>query len=364
MPTIRDVARLAGVAPITVSRVINDSGYSSQETRRRVQAAIQELHYVPNSLARSLRSRQTGMLALVLTDITNPFFTTVARGVEDAASDGGFNLILCNTDESEAEQARYVQALLEKQVDGILIVPAHDRADDILAIQRQGVPVVVLDRRLPGLSDANTIGASRIGAADPIGADIVRCDSEGGAYALARLLLDLGHRCMTILSGPADVSTAADRVAGFCRGMAEGGCSPTVLYGEFTIDSGHALTQQVLTAAERPTALFAANNFLAIGALKALAEAGVPVPGEMSLVGFDDLPPSLVVEPFLTVASQPAYEMGRRATELLLARLAGAATGEHREIVLPTQLILRRSTRRLEVAATTAKPACAGCSGV
>jgi LacI family transcriptional regulator len=347
MPNIRDVARLAGVAPITVSRVINNSGYFSEETRRRVHAAIQELHYVPNSLARSLRSRQTGMLALVLTDITNPFFTTMARGVEDVASDGGFNLILCNTDESEAEQARYVRALLEKQVDGILIVPAHDRADDIRIIQRQGVPVVVLDRRLPGL-DAGDAGG--------IAADVVRCDSEGGAYGLARLLLDLGHRRITILSGPADVSTAADRVAGFCRAMAEAGCSATVLYGEFTIESGHALARQILAGSERPTALFAANNFLAIGALKALAEAGVDVPREMSLVGFDDLPPSLVVDPILTVASQPAYEMGRRGTELLLERLAGTATDEQREIVLPTQLIVRRSTQPPDVAANSTKP--------
>src|SRR5512147_1393980 len=121
MPTIRDVAKLAGVAPITVSRVINHNGYFTEETRERVQDAINQLGYLPNKLARSLRLRKTSMLALVLTDITNPFWTTVARGVEDAASDGGFNLILCNTDESEAEQARYVQALLEKQVDGILM---------------------------------------------------------------------------------------------------------------------------------------------------------------------------------------------------------------------------------------------------
>lgn len=330
MPNIRDVARLAGVAPITVSRVVNNSGYFSEETRQRVLAAIRELNYVPNHLARSLRSRQTGMIALIVTDITNPFWTTVARGVEDAASDAGFNLILCNTDESEAKQRRYVQALLEKQVDGILLVPAHNRADDIEAIRRQSVTVVVLDRRLARVP-----------------ADVVRCDSEEGAYQLTRRLLDVGHRRIALLTGPADVTTAADRAAGFCRALGEAGiapCAETTLYGEFTIESGQALARQALASQPRPSALFAANNFLAIGALKALAEAGLAVPADMSVVGFDDLPTALVVEPVLTVAAQPAYEMGRRATELLVERLAGAAADAYREIVLPTQIIERRST--------------------
>ena len=176
MPTIRDVARLAGVAPITVSRVINQSGYIREETEERVKAAIAQLGYVPNSLARSLRSRQTSMLALVLTDITNPFWTTLARGVEDAASDAGFNLILCNTDESVEEQERYIHVLLQKQVDGILLVPAHTQPESIQFIQRQKVPVVILDRGVPGAH-----------------ADVVRCDSVGGAYQLTRLLVSLGH---------------------------------------------------------------------------------------------------------------------------------------------------------------------------
>jgi LacI family transcriptional regulator len=338
MPTIREVAGLAGVAPITVSRVINNAGYVSAETRHRVEEAIRQSGYVPNTLARSFRWKQTGMLALVLTDITNPFWTTVARGVEDAASDAGLNLILCNTDESASKQDRYLQALAQKQVDGVLLVPVGSAVEPIRFMQRQEVPVVVLDRRLP----------------EPI-ADVVRCDSEQAAYRLVWLLLNLGHRRIALLNGPAGVSTAADRLAGYRRALAEAGLGPEadiVYYGAFTVASGHDMACQALagppdapaTAPLRPTACFAANNFIAIGALKALAEAGLVVPGDMAVVGFDDLPPALVVDPFLTVAVQPAYEMGRKATELLLARMSAQSPPAFCEIVLPAEIVERRST--------------------
>jgi LacI family transcriptional regulator len=327
MPTIRDVAKRAGVAPITVSRVINNSGYVSKETREHVEAAIAELGYVPNILARSLRSKKTHTLALVLTDITNPFWTTVARGVEDAANDGGFSVILCNTDESEIEQAKYLTVLLQKRVDGILLVPARSTAEPVELIQKQGVPVVVLDRRVPHGQ-----------------VDVVRGDSEGGAYWLVRLLLTLGHRRIAILAGPQTVSTAVDRVAGYRRALAEASLDASVeliYYGEYTQRGGYEMVQQALTTTPWPTALFAANNFIAIGALKALRDAGLRVPEDMALVCFDDLP---AIDPFLTVAAQPAYEMGQRATELLLARLSGQTPQEYQEIVLPTEMIVRSSS--------------------
>jgi len=330
MPTIRDVAERAGVSPITVSRVINNSGYVSQETRSRVEAAIAELQYVPNSLARSLRFKRTHTLALVLTDITNPFWTTVARGVEDAASQCGFNVILCNTDENEAKQSEYLNVLLQKQVDGFLLVPARSTPDPIVLIQSQKVPTVVLDRQVPGAQ-----------------VDIVRGDSEGGAYQLVRLLLSLGHRRIAMLSGPVSISTAADRVTGYHRALHEVGLeaqAELICYGEYTQESGYQMAQKALSLTPRPTALFAANNFIAIGALRALREVGMRVPEDMALVSFDDIPPAFVIEPFLTVAAQPAYEMGHRATELLLARLSGQAPPECQEIVLPTEIIVRRSS--------------------
>ncbi len=329
MPNIRDVAKLAGVAPITVSRVINNSGYITNETRQRVLEAIDRLGYVPNSLARSLRSRKTRMLALLLTDITNPFWTTVARGVEDAASDAGFSVILCNTDESETEQERYLRIILEKQVDGVLLVPVRDPVEPVCAIRAQQVPVVVLDRRVPANLET----------------DVVRSDSEGGAYNLANLLISLGHRRIAILTGPHGVSTAEDRVAGYRRALRDAGLDwELVLYGDFSLDSGYQLACQALKSEPRPTAYFAGNNFLAIGAFRALRDAGLKVPEQVALVGFDDLPEALMIDPFLTVAIQPAYEMGYKATELLLARLSSLGPEDSQEIVLPVEIVVRRSS--------------------
>jgi LacI family transcriptional regulator len=329
MPTIKDVARKAGVAPITASRVINQSGYVSDETRRRVEAAIEELGYVPNRVARSLRSKQTHTLALVLTDITNPFWTTVARGVEDVASEAGFSVILCNTDETESKEYDYVRVLLQKQVDGFLLVPAHSAARSVSLILKQAVPLVVLDREV----------------STPV--DNVRCDSEGGAYLLTRHLIDLGHRRIGMLSGPAAVSTAEERVAGYRRALVEAGLGADdrlIIYGAFTQEGGYHMAQQVLALTPSPTALFAANNFIAIGAFKALREAGLRVPEDIALVAFDDLPSAFTLEPFLTVAAQRAYDMGRRATRRLLDHLGAEPPSAPEEIVLPTDLIVRWSS--------------------
>jgi LacI family transcriptional regulator len=330
MSTIREVAERAGVSTMTVSRVINRSGYISQETRARVEMAIAELGYVPNTLARSLRFKQTKTLALVITDITNPFFTTIARGVEDAASDRGFNVIFCNTDESEEEQIRYLTVLVQKRVDGVLLVPACSSAEPVAFLQGHAIPVVVLDRRLPGC-----------------GVDSVRCDSEAGAYQLVKLLLELGHRRIAALSGAEMVSTALERVLGYRRALAEVGLGDDdalVYHRAFTQVGGFEMAQAALRTAPRPTAFFAANNFIAIGAYRALREAGLRVPEDVAMTAFDDLPSALVLEPFFTVAAQPAYEMGQRATQLLLSRLADQTPAERQEIILPIELIVRRSS--------------------
>ena len=330
MPTIRDVAKRAGVAPITVSRVINNSGYVSQEKRDRVETAIAELDYVPNILARSFRSKQTRTIALILTDITNPFWTDVAHGVEDAAREHKFNVILCNTNESESRQVEYVSVLMQKQVDGILLVPARSTPEATGAIQKQGIAVVVLDRQVP---TANV--------------DVVRCDSEGGAYQLVRHVLSLGHRRVAVLTGPKDVSSAQDRVVGYRRAFLDANIDiieDLIFYGKFIQASGYEMAQRALSVTPQPTALFATNNFIAIGAWRALRDAGLRIPEDITLVAFDDLPAGLVVDPFLTVAAQPGYEMGKQATELLLDCLTSDTPKEPQSIVLPTQLIIRHSS--------------------
>jgi LacI family transcriptional regulator len=329
MPTIQDVAKLAGVAPITVSRVINNSGYTSEETRVRVEAAITTLGYIPNTLARGLRSKRTHTLALVMTDITNPFFTQIARGVEDSASRLGYTVIYCNTDESEDKEDKYINILLQKQVDGILLVPACSNSKSVKLLHSNDIPVVLLDRTIP---DVQT--------------DLVRSDSEGGAYQLIKQLIEVGHNSIVTITGPQEVSTSSDRVSGYQRAMAEAGLEnlARVYYGTYMQTSGYELAREASALNPPPTAIFGTNNFISIGVLKALRDIGLSVPEDVSVVGFDDLPPSLVVDPILTVASQPAYAMGAQATELLLKRISGELPEGNQEIILPTELIMRRSS--------------------
>lgn len=333
MANIRDVAALAQVSPITVSRVLNNPEAVSPETRARVRAAIDELGYIPNQIARSLRSNRTNTLALVLTDITNPFWTTVARSVEDTASAQGFNVILCNTDEREDKQDEYLSVLLRKRVDGFLFVPARSEPDAVESIQRQKVPVVVMDRRVPGAA-----------------VDVVRSNSEAGAYGLTRHLIELGHRRIAMLSGPFYVSSAQERVDGYRRALAEAGIPVDehwILEGEFTVKSGYAVATRMLARAELPTALLGANNFIALGAMRAIRETGLRIPDDISVVCVDDIPDWLVGEPFLTVAAQSPYDLGGRATELLLRQIREPGVHAPQEILLSTELIVRRSTAAL-----------------
>lgn len=330
MVTIRDVAKLAGVSPITVSRVVNNSDYVSESTRARVEAAIDELKYVPNMLGPSLRFKQTMTLALVLTDITNPFWTTVARGVEDVAQANGYGIILCNTDESQSKQDQYLDMLLRRRIDGIVLVPAHSAPEPVGMIQKQGIPVVVLDRQIPGIQ-----------------VDIVRADSENGAYQLTDHLLSMGHRRIAVLAGPETVSTAVDRVMGYRRALTAHGLpeeAVAIYWGAFTVESGREMALQALSDHQQLTAFFATNNFIAIGAMQAMREMGLTVPDDIALVTLDDIPAVFTIEPFLTVARQPAREMGRKAAQILLDRLSGQLDGEYQHIVLPTQLIIRASS--------------------
>lgn len=329
MTTIHDVAKCAGVAPITVSRVINNSGYVSRETRQRVEGAIAELGYVPNTLARGLRSKRTNTLALVMTDITNPFFTVIARGVEDTAKKSGYSVIFCNTDESETEEFKYAQILAQKQVDGVILVPAGGNSKTVEFFQSNDIPVVLIDRRVPN-----------------VGCDTVRCDSISGAYKLVKLLLDLGHSRIAAISGPRGVSTAEDRIEGYRNALAEAGLEEVemVYYGTFTVAGGYELAVQIMQNEQPPTALFCANNFITIGVLKAFLDHGIRVPDDVALVGFDDLPVNLIVEPFITVAAQPAYEMGKWGTKLLLDRLTGVAPEQYQQEILPVEIVTRKSS--------------------
>jgi len=331
MATIHDVAKKAGVAPITVSRVINNSGYVSEKLRVKVKTAVDDLGYVPNVLARSLKSKRTNTLALVFTDITNPFFNILARGVEDTAFKAGYNVIYCNTDESQEQEDNYIQLLLQKQVDGILLVPADVNSESIDLIRKQNTPIVVIDRYV---------------AHDDV--DIVRGDSEGGAYQLTKHLIDLGHKRITLLSGPEKVSTSVDRVRGYQRAMEEHGLADYIdyYYGNYSVQSGADLTNQVFSKETKPTAIFGGNNLISNGVITVLNKMNLKVPDDVAVVSFDDIPKNLIPNPFLTAIVQPPYEIGQKATELLLLRIqsGGESPPEYQDIVFPVTLIVRASS--------------------
>jgi len=231
MPTGLDVAKRAGVSPITVSRVINSSSYISAGTKTRVEATIKEIGYGPNTLARGFRSKRTNTLALVVTDITNPYFTLMARGGEDVAGESGYTVFYCNIAESEAKEEKYANILAQRKVDGVLLVPVWGNAKIIKFPESNGVIVVVLDRRVSKLET-----------------DYVRADSVQGAKGLIQLLIGSGHTRIAMITGPRQVSTSMDRVAGSVQAAAEAGLSEygLVFYGAFNPQSGYELTLQAI----------------------------------------------------------------------------------------------------------------------
>ena len=326
--TLRDVAAKAGVSAITVSRALNNSGYVSPETRRRIFDAASALNYVPNDLASSLRSKRTQLLALLVTDVTNPFWTTVARGVEDAAMDAGYGVILCNTDENPAKEARYLDLLLRRRIDGLVIGPTSESTEILQGLEGRRVPFVLIDRLVYGIC-----------------ADSVRGDSRGGAYQLTKHLLQTGYRRIGMISGPREVSTSEDRAAGYLDALKEAGISsdPSLIQcGGYRESWGYEATLDLLSSDPRPDALFAANNFIALGVLRALRSLELRVPEDIALVCFDDFPQVAASSPFLTTMIQPAAQIGSVAIRLLLDRLANPDL-DRREVVLPTELLVHAS---------------------
>lgn len=331
LSTIYDIAKRAGVSPATVSRALNNQNLVKEETRKKIHKIAEEMNYSPNFLARSLVKKQTNTIALIISDITNPFFTTVARGVEDFASQRGFNTIFCNTDENVEKEKQYVNLMLQRRVDGIIIAScgSSNNLDDI---KNRNFPLVLVDRTFP----VNN------------GWDSVVGDSEEGAYHLTKHLIEVHyHKKIAVISGPPVLSTSQDRVRGYLRALRE--ChiqenSEWIISGEFKENFGYQMASKFLQySGAKPTAVFAGNNFIAIGIIRAAREMDIEIPGDLALVTFDDLEMASYTCPFLTVAKQPAYTMGSMATEFLLQRISGEKIREKRIVVLKPEIIIRKS---------------------
>jgi LacI family transcriptional regulator len=317
---------------MTVSRVINNSPRVTADTRRRVEAAIAELHYVPNRLARGLIRRKTGTLALLVPDLANPFFTLIVQAAEDVAWRAGYHVILCDTRAELEREREYLEDMVEFQVEGVLVAPASDRSGSNLRIlQRNNIPYVLIDRSIAGFD-----------------ADLVQGDSVAGARLIVDHLLALGHRRIAAITETLDVSTSRERLQGYRDALEAAGIEQRA---EYVVQSsavdprgGCEAALGLLDLDEPPTAIFAVNNIVAVGAVEAARERGVEIPGELALVCFDDIEHVSRLYPFLTVMAQPAETFGTIAAQLLLDRIAGRVRERRRVVVLPADLVVRQSS--------------------
>lgn len=334
MVTIYDIAQKANVSAMTVSKVINNTGRISEQTRKRVKKVMEDLNYIPNSNARSLVLQQTQILSLLITDITNPFYTSLARGAEDSAKKLGYRLLFGNSDEDYIKEQDYVDMILSTRVDGVLFAPAGDGSlKNLEKLRAHNIPFVILDRAVPGIES-----------------DIVSGDSRQGARNLVDYLVSLGHRRIALVNGSLDVSTARLRYEGYAEALQLQGIAldeDLVIHKSYREYKDEDQLARLLDLPAPPTAIFAANNFLAVGVIGALRKRGIRVPEDMSVVCFDDLDLSSALNPFLTVAAQPSYQFGAMGIQLLVERIQGSAVPEARKVVLPSELIIRSSAKTI-----------------
>ncbi len=336
MSTIVEVAKRASVSIATVSNVIRGTKRVSPELQDRVQAAIRELDYSPNAIARGLKVKQTRMLGMVLPDITNPFFPGIIRGAEDTAFDRDYFLVTANTDEQIGRERRLLGALRSYRADGILLASAP--GTDTSHIRRtiaSGVSVVFLDRPVAGVN-----------------ADAVLLDNVRGARECVRHLRQLGHSRIAIITGPLQLQNARERLQGYEEALRESDVpidQALILQGDYRLESGHRLAKDLLRGRTGATAMFVCNGVMTVGALNAFEELGVQCPRDISLATFDDLTLDHSSHSHLTAVVQPSYEMGARAATLLMDRIEGRLTGEPIVLRVVPTLVIRESTARRQV---------------
>jgi LacI family transcriptional regulator len=326
-PTIHDVAGRAGVSTATVSRYLRGDKVRAAEA---VRAAVAELGYSPNAVAQSLKSGRSGIIGVVVPDVTNPYFAAVAKGLERVCRGASYRMLLANSDES-AEREQEILADLVHRVDGVILAPATEQDEAPLHLRETGVPVVFLDREVAGgeLFDA------------------VLVDNIGGARTAARHLAELGHTRIATINGLTNTTPGRARREGFLEGLAEFGLELPPEYeliGGFREETARQHALHLLALSDPPTAIFTGNNLMTIGALKALQDMRVDVPGEVSIVGFDDLSLGSLLRSPLTCIDRPDVEQGALAMRLLLSRLTNEAPDAPRRIVLDTELLVREST--------------------
>jgi LacI family transcriptional regulator len=333
-PTQGDVARLAEVSQATVSYVLTNSTAVNlpAETRQRILDVARDLGYVPNSAARTLRTRKTLTVGSIIPDITNPFYPWFERGIQDVSDRQGYELIVYNTDGNTEKERKALQSARQGRVDGLIMTPFHVIPSDFEPLVQSGVAAVVLGRVDLDWSSVEI--------------DSLSIDNVAAGRVAVDYLLELGHTRIAMIAGVAGTPPRENRVKGYRQALAAHNVpieDQLIRAGEFTEQGGYEGTKELLRLDPRPTAIFAANDLMAIGAYQALREANVSVPDEMAVVGFDDISAASLVHPALTTIAQHPYQLGKQAAELLFDRLSGQTTGPGCLLEMPFELIVRES---------------------
>ncbi|MBE3559780.1 MAG: LacI family DNA-binding transcriptional regulator [Ktedonobacteraceae bacterium] len=331
MANIQDVAKLAGVSISTVSRVLNGTAHVNPAVAARVRAAIEELHYQPSRAARTLQTNRSRIIGLLITDIQNPFFITLIRGVEDVAQRSGYSVILCNSDEDPVKERQYIEVLCAERVAGAIVVPTHERQGGLKLFREHNIPIVAVDRRVTG-SDT----------------DVVLVDNRRGAREGVAHLLANGYRRIGIITGPLATTTGRERLEGYRQALQEAGIEPDAQlerFGSFKEESGRQLAGELVEVEPAIDALFVANNLMTMGALEALYQRNLRVPDDIAVVGFDEMPWAALSAISLTTIIQPVYEIGSTAALRLFQRMQHPDAFTRQEIVLAPTLCIRGSSR-------------------
>lgn len=330
--TIKDIAALTGVHLSTVSRVINGDPRISEKTRKDVLSVVEKMDYIPNKIAQGLKTKKTFTLGMLIPDITNPFFSEVARGAEDEANKNGYNIILCNSDDKLLKERTYLEVLKGRRVDGLILGTVHIKDESVLKLNKNNFPYVSVSRSIEG-TNKNCITID---------------DMAGGMYATEHLI-KLNHRRIAHISGPLKTKSAVDRLKGYKEALKKYNIpyiEDLVVAGDFKITGGHSAMKKLLKLGELPTAIFAANDLLALGAMEAIREGGFNIPGDFSLVGFNDIPVASLVYPPLTTIRQPMHRIGSLAVSMLIKIIEERGLAQE-EITLKPRLIIRQSTKSL-----------------
>lgn len=329
--TIKDIAKAAGVSTATVSMVFNNKDKSiSQTTRDRVLKIGKDLNYIPNSMARSLVTRQTKTLGLVLPDIANPFFPEIARGAEDRAWESGYSIIICNTDDDVDQENNYLHVLSEKMVDGIILTHSANRNKEKSGLERCRIPIILIDR---DYDSPNIMGK-------------VLVDNTEASCKAVNYLIKKGYTKIAYIAGPLNTRTARDRLDGYKKALVENNLryeENLVMVGEYKTQWGSEAALSLLESEQDFQAIFCGNDLIAIGAMKKLKEKNITIPDDIAVMGFDDIYISSLVDPELTTIKQPNYKMGFEAVRIMIDYLEGKEI-EEKNIILSTELIIRKSS--------------------